>query len=315
MKPRLILHVDQNHPLLEEGLTNLGYTNHLAYTKPLDDILKEIDRYEGIVIRSRFPIDKKVIDKASNLKFIARVGAGLENIDVAYAASKNISLIAAPEGNRNAVGEHLLGMLLSLMNNLQLAHTSVQKGEWLREPHRGWELEGKTVGLIGYGNTGKSFAKKLKGFEVKVLCHDIKPNVGDENAEQVSLAELQNRTEILSLHIPQTEETRGMINQQFIERMKNPFWFLNSARGKAVVTKDLVKGLIDGKIRGAALDVLEYESSSFHSAFEDKKKSKTLDYLVTSDRVLLSPHIAGWTFESHKKLALTIVKKIASLDS
>ena len=312
MSSKLILHVDENHPLLVKGLKDFGFKNHLAYTTSLESILEDLQNYYGVVIRSRFPIDKNFIDHGPNLKFIARVGAGLENIDTVYADSKNISLIAAPEGNRNAVGEHTLGMLLSLMNKLRQAHLNIQEGLWLREKHRGWELEGKTVGIIGYGNTGKSFAKKLKGFDVEVLCHDLKAKVGDENATQVPLEEIQDRAQILSLHIPQTKETNAMIDKQFIERMKNSFWFLNSARGKAVVTSDLVEGLISEKILAAGLDVLEFESASFHSIFDAKNRSKTLNYLLTSDRVLLSPHVAGWTFESHIKLAQTILDKIIS---
>jgi D-3-phosphoglycerate dehydrogenase len=314
MNSKLILHIDENHPLLIKGLERLGYENHIAYTTALEDVLKLLPKYSGIVIRSRFPIDKNLIDCATNLKFIARVGAGLENIDIAYAQSKKIALIAAPEGNRNAVGEHVLGMLLSLMNKLRQAHTSIQKGAWLREDHRGFELEGKTIGIIGYGNTGKSFAKKLFGFEVEVICYDIKAGVGDQNAKQVSLEELQDRAQVISLHIPQTTETNGMIDKNFIDRVKNPFWFLNSARGKAVRTTDLVEGLRSKKILGAALDVLEYESSSFHSIFGAKNRPETLDYLLNSDAVLLSPHVAGWTFESHIKLAQTIVDKVAALN-
>lgn len=312
MNSKLILHIDENHPLLIQGLEALGYENHIAYDTPLEELLEVLPNYAGLVIRSRFPIDKNFMDRAPALKFIARVGAGLENIDIPYAQSKNIALIAAPEGNRNAVGEHTLGMLLALMNKLRQAHGSIQKGAWLREAHRGHELEGKTVGIIGYGNTGKSFAKKLQGFDVEVLCNDIKPQMGDQYATQVSLQELQDRAQIISLHIPQTKETQGMIDRDFIERVKHPFWFLNSARGKAVHTTDLVEGLQSNKILGAGLDVLEYESSSFHSIFGDKNRSQTLDYLLHSERVLLSPHVAGWTVESHVKLAQTIVEKIAA---
>ena len=313
MNSKLILHIDENHPLLIKGLEELGFENHVAYTMPLEKILKDLPRFSGVVIRSRFPIDKKFIDQAPKLKFIARVGSGLENIDVEYASFKNISTIAAPEGNRNAVGEQSLGMLLCLMNKLRQAHSSIQRGEWYREKYRGWELEGKTVGIIGYGNTGKSFAKKLQGFDVKVIFHDIKPHIGDENAQQVSLEELQNRAKILSLHIPQSDKTNGMIDQKFIAQMKNPFWFLNTARGKAVVASALVEGLISEKILGAGLDVFEYESTSFHSIFNDRALPKSLDYLLKSEKVLLSPHVAGWTFESHLKLAQTIVDKIAAM--
>ena len=313
MNSKKILHIDENHPLLLKGLLDLGYENRLAYTKPLENILIDLPNYQGIVIRSRFPIDKNFIDQAKNLKFIARVGAGLENIDVGYAHSKNISTLAAPEGNRNAVGEHALGMLLNLMNKLRQAHTTIQKGKWERETHRGWELEGKTVGIIGYGNTGKSLAKKLSGLDVEVLFYDIKANIGDENAQQVSLEELKKRAQILSLHVPQSTETNGMLDHRFIAQMKNPFWFLNTARGKAVVTEDLVEGLKSEKILGAGLDVLEYESSSFHSIFNDRNRPEALNYLLTSEKVLISPHVAGWTVESHLKLAQTILDKIASL--
>ena len=199
------------------------------------------------------------------------------------------------------------------MNKLRQAHTTIQKGKWERETHRGWELEGKTVGIIGYGNTGKSLAKKLSGLDVEVLFYDIKANIGDENAQQVSLEELKKRAQILSLHVPQSTETNGMLDHRFIAEMKNPFWFLNTARGKAVVTEDLVEGLKSEKILGAGLDVLEYESSSFHSIFNDRNRPEALNYLLTSEKVLISPHVAGWTVESHLKLAQTILDKIASL--
>ena len=313
MNPSKILHVDENHPLLLEGLEDLGYQNVLAYKTPLEELLNEIIQYEGMVIRSRFPIDKEFIDSAKNLRFIARVGAGLENIDLKYAQSKNIHLIAAPEGNRNAVGEHTLGLLLGLMNKLRLGHRSIQDGKWLRETHRGFELENKTVGIIGYGNTGKNFAQKLKGFSVRVLCHDILPNKGDDNATQVDLKTLMKEAQVLSLHIPQSTLTEEMINQNFISEMKHPFWFLNTARGKAVNTNDLVNGLKSGKILGAGLDVLEYESASFHSIFNAKNRPEALTYLLSADNVLLSPHVGGWTIESHQKLAQTILDKIKIL--
>ncbi|MEO2100257.1 MAG: 2-hydroxyacid dehydrogenase [Flavobacteriaceae bacterium] len=316
MDKHKVLHVDENHPLLLEGLTALGYENIIAYDTPLEKLLFELNKYQGIVIRSRFPIDKKFLNAASQLKFIARVGAGLENIDISYASSKNIALISAPEGNRNAVGEHALGMLLSLMNKLRIGHQSIAQGNWLREEHRGWELENKTVGIIGYGNTGKSFAKKLSGFNnLRVLCHDILPNVGDQAAHQVSLKELQEKAQVISLHVPQTAKTQGMINKHFIDQMQHPFWLINTARGKAVVTEDLTAALKSGKILGAGLDVLEYESSSFYSIFNAPEPSDALSYLLKADQVLLSPHVGGWTVESHRKLAQTILDKIKTLSS
>lgn len=314
MRKPLILHVDENHPLLIKGLKDMGFENVIEYNTPLEKLIPNLKLYKGLVIRSRFPIDKKFLDLATNLKFIARVGAGLENIDISYAEHKNISLIAAPEGNRNAVGEHALGMLLGIMNKLRMGHQNISKGLWLRELHRGYEIEGKTVGIIGYGNTGKSFAKKLTGFnDVEILCYDIKPNLGDKIAKQVSINELQSKAQIISLHVPETDQTIGMIDKNFISKMKHPFWLINTARGKAVVTKDLVDAIKSKKIIGAGLDVLDYESSSFSSIFNSDKELNSLKFLIEAEQVILSPHVGGWTVESHQKLAKTILNKILNL--
>ena len=307
-----ILHLDTNHPILIEQLNSLGFTNDEDYTSSKAEILAKIHLYDGLIIRSRFSIDASFLEKAQNLKFIGRVGAGLENIDCSYAKNNGITLIAAPEGNRNAVGEHCLGMLLSLFNKLNKANGEIKKGQWLREENRGVELDGKTIGLIGYGNMGKSFAKKLRGFNVEVLCYDLKPNVSDDCCTQVSLRELQQKVDVLSLHTPQTELTRNMVNTNFIESFKKKFWLLNTARGTSVVTKDLVIALKSGKILGAGLDVLEYEKASFENLFTNDKIPKAFQYLINSNNVLLSPHVAGWTVESKEKLAQTIVDKIKS---
>lgn len=304
-----ILHLDTNHPLLINQLNDLGFTNDEDYIASKEIIEAKISHYDGIIIRSRFSIDQQFLDAATNLKFIGRVGAGLENIDVAYAKKKGVTLIAAPEGNRNAVGEHALGMLLTLFNKFHTADAEVRQGKWQREANRGLELDGKTVGIIGYGYMGKAFAKKLRGFDVDVLYYDILPNVGDANAKQVSLQELQEKADVLSLHTPQTPETQGMINANFINQFKKPFWFINTARGKSVVTSDLVEALKSGKILGAGLDVLEYEKSSFEDMFTSEMP-KAFQYLIKADNVLLTPHIAGWTIESKEKLAQTIVDKI-----
>ena len=308
-----ILHIDSNHPLLWEQLQKAGFHNEADFTSSKQEVEAKIENYHGIVIRSRFKIDKTFLDKAINLQFIARVGAGLESIDCDYATAKGIHLIAAPEGNANAVGEHAIGMLLSLFNNLNKANNEVKSGQWKREANRGHELEGnKTVGIIGYGNMGKSFAKKLRGFDVTVLCHDILPNMGNENATQVPLSELQERADVLSLHTPWTPETDKMINSDFINKFKKPFWFINTARGNSVVTTDLVEGLKSGKILGTGLDVLEYEKLSFETLFEGEKPT-AFKYLLNAENVLLTPHIAGWTFESHEKLAQVIVDKICKI--
>jgi len=305
-----ILHADSNHPLMIEMLEKAGHENIEAYTWSKEEILDKQHLFDGIIIRSRFKIEKDFIDAAPNLKFIARVGAGLESIDVPYAESKGIALFSAPEGNRNAVGEHALGMLLSLFNKLNKADREVRKGFWHREDNRGIELDGRTVGIIGYGNMGKAFAKKLRGFDVEVLCYDIKADVEDENATQVNLEEFQQRVDVVSLHTPWTPQTDKMINSDFINKFKKPFWLLNTARGNSVVTADLVHAIIEGKILGAGLDVLEFEKSSFENLFVDENMPESLRELMFFENVLLSPHVAGWTVESHRKLATTIVDKI-----
>ena len=308
-----VLHLEENHPTLIKGLQALGFKNDAAYTDSLAEILAKIDKYEGLIIRSKYPIDEDFLARAKKLKFIGRVGAGLENIDVKAVESRNIHLLNAPEGNRNAVGEHALGMLLSLMNRLKEGHASIQSGLWDREGHRGWELSGRTLGVIGYGNTGKSFAKRISGFNVRTLCYDILDNVGDQYAQQVDWKTLQAECEIISLHIPQTPLTRGMIDKKFIADMGHHFWLLNTARGSAVITEDLVAGLQSQKIMGAGLDVLEYETRSFSSIFNGDGLPSALQYLIEADHVLLSPHVAGWTRESHVKLATTIVEKVKKL--
>lgn len=305
-----ILHVDINHPTLIEQLSVAGYENHEDYASTKSEIENTINLYDGLIIRSRFSIDRYFLKKATKLKFIARVGSGLENIDTSDALFRGIKLINAPEGNRNAVAEHALGMLLSLFNKIHKADNQVKEGMWQREENRGVELDGKTIGLIGYGNTGKAFAKKLRGFDVTVICYDLLPKVGDNNATQVSLEELCNKSDVLSIHTPETPLTKGMINTRFINKFKKSFWLINTARGNIVVTKDLVKALRFGKILGAGLDVLEYEKSSFESLFNESVMPKEYQYLIRSDKVVLSPHVAGWSEESKLKLANTIIHKI-----
>jgi D-3-phosphoglycerate dehydrogenase len=316
MKPSeiKILHLDSNHPLLSGQLQSAGFINHEDYNSSKQEIEEKIAEYHGIVIRSRFDIDKHFLDKASNLKFIARVGAGLESIDIDYATNKGIALIAAPEGNRNAVGEHTLAMLLALFNKINIADAEIKSGHWNREKNRGDELDGKTVGIIGYGNMGKSFAKKLRGFDVQTLCYDILPNVGDANAKQVSLEELHVKCDVLSLHIPWTPETDKLVDSKFIQSFAKPFWLINTSRGKNVVTADLAASLESGKILGAGLDVLEFEKSSFEHLFTDNLP-ESFQYLLKSQNVILSPHIAGWTVGSHERLAQVIADKIQALFS
>lgn len=308
-----ILHIDSNHPLLWEQLQAAGFINHEDFKSAKAEIEEKIEDYQGIVIRSRFKIDKIFLDKAVNLQFIARVGAGLESIDCEYAISKGIQLISAPEGNCNALGEQALGMLLSLFNNLNKSDREIRQGKWIREGNRGHELEGKTVGIIGYGNMGKSFAKKLQGFNVTVLCYDILHTVEDAYAKQVSLKELQQKADVLSLHTPWTPVTDKMIDSSFINGFEKSFWFINTARGSSVVTADLVEALRLGKVLGAGLDVLEYEKLSFETLFLNGQIPKAFRYLLQAENVLLSPHIAGWSFESHQKLAQVIIDKIKAI--
>ncbi len=304
-----ILALDSNHELLNSGLRNAGFVVDEDYNSPKGEVKKFISNYDGIIIRSRFPMDKSFLEAATNLKFIGRVGAGLENIDEEFAKQKNITLLNAPEGNRDAVGEHAIAMLLMLMNRLKIADNEVRNGIWQREENRGDELMGKTVGIIGYGNMGKAFAQRLKGFGVEAICYDILENVGDENARQVDLNEFFQKADVVSLHTPQTKETNRMVNFEFINSFHKSFYLINTARGKSVVTKDLVEALESGKIKGACLDVHEYEKSSFEN-LDLNELPEDFRYLIQSDKVILAPHIAGWTIQSKEKLAQAILDKI-----
>lgn len=304
-----ILAIDSNHECLNNGLRDAGFIVDEDYQSPKEEIEKIIDQYDGMIVRSRFPIDRSFLAKASNLKFIGRVGAGLENIDEDYAAERGIVLFNSPEGNRDSVGEHAVGMLLMLMHHLRRADLEVRNGIWKREENRGDELMGKTVGIIGYGNMGNAFAKRLQGFGVEVICYDILPDKGNEFATQVTLEEFFNRAQVVSLHTPQTAETTKMINAEFINQFKNPLYFVNTARGKSVVTKDLVDAMKVGKILGVALDVLEFEKSSFERLVVSDLPEE-FQYLIQADNAVLAPHIAGWTHQSKIKLAEFIRDKI-----
>jgi len=308
---RKVLQVDINHPLIIEQFNALGFQNDEDYISSKEDIANKITQYDGLIIRSRFPIDKAFLEKAKELKFIGRLGAGLENIATKYAKSLGIYLAAAPEVNRNAVGEHALGMLLSLFNKLNSADQEVRNGKWDREGNRGLELEGKVVGIVGYGNMGKAFAQKLMGFNVEeVICYDIQGGVEDDNARQVGIMELRQRADVISLHVPQTELTTGMINTEFIEKFQKPIWIINTARGNCIKTSDLVEALKSKKVLGAGLDVLEYEKASFENMFTDGQLPAAFQYLIKAKNVILSPHVAGWTIESKIKLEQTVVVKI-----
>ncbi|WP_334124819.1 2-hydroxyacid dehydrogenase [Empedobacter brevis] len=304
-----ILALDSNHECLNNGLREAGFIVDEDYTSPKEVIEEKISSYDGLIVRSRFPIDKDFLSKATNLKFIGRVGAGLENIDEDYAAERNIVLFNSPEGNRDAVGEHAIGMLLMLMHHLRRADNEVRNGIWKREENRGDELKGKTVGIIGYGNMGNAFSKRLQGFEVNVICYDILSDKGNTFAKQVTLDEFFEQAQVVSLHTPQTSQTMKMVNSEFISRFKNPFYLVNTARGKSVVTKDLVEALKSGKVLGAALDVLEFEKSSFERLVASDLPEE-FQYLIEAENVVLAPHIAGWTHQSKVNLAEFIRDKI-----
>ena len=302
-----ILLLDKNHPLITEQLSEKGFVLEEDFSSSYEQVLEKIHLYEGIIIRSRIPLDAHFLEKAKNLKFIARVGAGMENIDITKTQELGIKLINSPEGNKDAVAEHVIGTLLVLMNRLFISSNEVKKGIWLREENRGEEILGKTFGIIGYGNMGKAVAKRLSGFGCKTIFYDIQPNLSDEFATQVSLQELQENADILSLHTPLTEDTLYMIDEEFISKMKKNFYFINTARGKNLKTSALVNALKSDKIKGACLDVLEYEKTSFENL---ETKNEDLEYLLNSEKAIITPHIAGWTHESKIKLAQVIVDKI-----
>ena len=306
-----ILHLDSNHPLLADELEKIGFKNHFDLESSKSEVEKKISNYFGIIIRSRISIDKVFLDNCEKLKFIARIGSGTENIDVEHAKSKNIHIISTPEGNSNAVGEHALGMLLSLTNNITSSNDEIKNRIWERESNRGFELKGKTIGLIGYGHTGKSFARKLIGLGIKIIYHDLKNIEKDDDTVQVTLGEIKEHSDVISLHVSMTEESKGLINTDFINSCKKPFWLINTSRGNCITTKDLVEGLKSGKILGAGLDVLEYEKKSFEKL--SISNNENLNYLVSSKNVIITPHIAGWTKESKIKLAEVAVKKIKKL--
>ncbi|MCK5824990.1 MAG: hydroxyacid dehydrogenase [Ichthyobacteriaceae bacterium] len=309
-----VLFIDTTHITLANGLEQLGFETELDNVSLKEEIEKKLHNYQGVVIRSRFKIDKQFLNAGKHLKFIGRVGAGLENIDIEHAEKLGINLLSAPEGNRNAVGEHALAMLLSMFNNLNRADIQVRNGVWIREGNRGVELRGKTVGLIGYGNMGNAFSRVLSGMGVNVIFHDLKLGLSNKNGTQVELAELFEKTDVLSIHTPLTELTNGMINSSFLSKFSKNIYFVNTARGPITVTEDLVEMLKSGKVLGACLDVLEYEKTSFENMFSEKNKlPDAFQYLISSDKTILSPHIAGWTQESNVKMAQTIVDKVKNV--
>ena len=310
MQERLVIFIDSVHPILEQRLTQAGFICERHFKTTFEELTKILPNAYGLVLRSRFTIDAAFLAHCPQLKFIARSGSGLENIDKQTCKSKQIRLYNSPEGNRNAVAEHALGMLLSLLNKLNKADKEVRSGIWNREQNRGEELDGKTVGIIGYGNNGAAFAKKLRGFDVKVLAFDkYKTGFGDHFVQECTLEAIQQQADILSFHIPQNKETKYLFNQDFLQQMQKPFYLLNLSRGKIVETEVLIRGLQLGRIKGAGLDVLEYEQKSFE-AFFDREMPPAFQALIKQENVVLTPHVGGWTTESYVNLSSVLADKI-----
>jgi len=304
-----ILFIDTVHPFLQETLEKQNHICDTAYDKTREEILSIIKNYEGVVLRSRIKMDEDFLSQCHNLKFIARAGSGLENIDVNAAKNKNIKCFNAAEGNRQAVAEHALGMLLSLFNNLNKSDKEVRNGIWEREGNTGVELAGKTIGIIGYGNNGSAFAEVLSGFGVRILAYD---KYLEKHKYQASMQEIFRKADVLSLHIPLTAETTYLLDENYINRFKKAIYIINTARGKCVHTKDLVSAMKEGKVLGVCLDVLEYEKSSFENLTAEGLP-KEMQYLIDSEKTILSPHIAGWTQQSNQQIAEILLQKISSL--
>ncbi|MFN7845654.1 MAG: NAD(P)-dependent oxidoreductase [Bacteroidota bacterium] len=312
MNDKAVLVIDTVHPLLHQILLENNFIITEAYDWDKAKIIDQLPSYNGIVIRSRIKIDKEMIDAGKALKFIARFGAGMENIDVAYAKQKNIKCLHAAAGNKDAVAEHAIGMLLALFNHLNRADKQVRQYQWLREANRGEELAGKTVAVIGYGNMGSAFVQRLQGFNVRVLVYDkYKQNFLSNHswAEESSLQRIQQEADVVSLHIPLTPETNGMINGEWLGAFKKPFYLINTARGKILRTADALELLNQNKILGMCLDVLEYEDTSFEH-LNEQHQNETIKALFNSDKVILTPHIAGWSHQSNVKLAQALFEAI-----
>ena len=308
MAEKKILIVDELHSLFQQEAEKQGYIVDYHPEYKLADALKVLAEYDGLAIRSKFRVDKTIIDAAPKLKFIARAGAGVDNLDEVYIKEKGIIILNAPEGNRDAVGEHTIGMLLTLMNNLKKGDLEIRSGVWDREGNRGYELKGKTIGLIGYGNMGQAFAKKLKGFEVEVIAFDkYKTGFSDQYANEVSMEQIVKYSDILSLHVPLTRETRQLVDEEYLFHFKKPIFFVNTSRGEVVNTQAVLKAINTGKIRGAAFDVLEVEK---FPALHEQSWTKEL---IENEKVLLSPHVAGWSYESYERISQVLAEKLKKL--
>jgi D-3-phosphoglycerate dehydrogenase / 2-oxoglutarate reductase len=306
-----VLIVDEMHPSIIPLLENEGYRVDYEPHVTADEVREKVGQYTGLVVRSKLVINKDFLDRCVRLEFIARAGAGMDQIDVKTAESKGIHLLNAPEGNQDALAEHSIGMLLTLFNNLRLGDAQVRNKVWDREGNRGYELKGKTVAIIGYGYMGDAFARRLTSFGCKVIAYDkFKRGFSNMRVEEASMVEVYGEADIVSLNVPLTPDTRQMVNREFIERFQKPFWLLNTSRGEVVVLKDLLDGLRSGKVRGAALDVLENEK--LHSFTPEQEN--TFNELIQLKNVLFSPHVAGWSFESYERINEVLVEKIRRMN-
>ncbi len=307
-----ILFIDSAHPILKQKLEDNGFVCDFFEGIDYKKVSEIIHNYTGIIIRSRITLDKEILSKAKKLRFIGRVGAGLESIDTEFAKLKNIECINSPEGSCDAVGEQAIGLLLSLLTNINKSNSEIKEGKWLREENRGTEIKGKIVGIIGYGNMGSAFAKKLSGFETNVISYDkYKTNYSDGYTKEVTLNDIFEQSDIVSLHIPLTEETKYMINSKFINKFKKNIYLINTSRGLVVETESLLNAIDTGKVKGAGLDVIEYEESSFDK-MDLNNMPPTFYYLINNPKVIITPHSAGWTHESKIKLAEVLANKIIS---
>ena len=309
MKKCLI--IDRLHECILPLLEEMGYQVDYRPGLSRDEVLAIISNYEGLIVRSKLAVDREVIDRATRLQFVGRAGAGLDQLDTDALTARDIAILNAPEGNRDALAEHMVGMLLSLLNKINQAHRQICSGTWDREANRGVELMGKTVGLIGYGYMGRAFARRLSGFGVNVLAYDkYQSDYGDAYATEASMETLHEQADIVSFHVPLTEETQNMVDESYLNRFQKNIFLLNSARGQIATLKTLAEGLHQGTLRGLALDVLENEQLA---QLTDEQRH-SLDELCQSDRVLLTPHVAGWTYESYEKISRVLAQKIRALN-
>jgi len=311
MSNNRILIIDEMHKSISPLLKQAGFEPVYSPSISRQEIINLKDQFVGFVVRSKTTIDKELLDGQKELKFIGRAGAGIDQLDIPYLESRKIAIVNAPEGNRDALGEHVVGMLLSLSNNLRHADMDVRNKVWDREANRGFEIGGKTVGLLGYGNMGSAVAEKLTGFGCRVIAYDkYKENYGDLYAEQVTMEDIYEQADIFSLHVPLTDETKNLVNLEYLQKFKKSIVFVNASRGEVVPLRGLFHALNDGTVRLAALDVLENEKLHFLT----DEQANTFNQLIKDDRVLFSPHVGGWSFESYQKINEVLVDKINHLN-